>query len=96
MDKMILVIKMIHYNKMLIKIIYLYIFPIVAMSANVAAQNFPVKPVRFVIGPAPELLPRLVSQKLSELWGHQVVVDPKSGRLDAKATVVLRDKAKAP
>ena len=45
----------------------------------VLAQNFPTKPVRFVIGPAPELLPRLVSQKLSELWGQQVVIDQRPG-----------------
>jgi|GEM_PF-5378214 len=30
------------------------------------AQAFPAKPVRFIIGPAPELLPRLVGQKLAE------------------------------
>ena len=35
--------------------------------------------MRFVIGPAPELLPRLVSQKLSELWGQQVVIDQRLG-----------------
>jgi tripartite-type tricarboxylate transporter receptor subunit TctC len=61
------------------KIIYLCVFLVATMSANVAAQNYPTKPVRFVIGPAPELLPRLVSQKLAELWGHQVVVDARPG-----------------
>jgi tripartite-type tricarboxylate transporter receptor subunit TctC len=50
------------------------------LAAGVAhAQNFPAKPVRFVIGPAPDLLPRLVAQKLSEGWGHQVVVDQRPG-----------------
>lgn len=43
------------------------------------AQDFPTKPVRFVIGPAPEMLPRLVGQKLSELWGQQVVIDQRPG-----------------
>ncbi len=47
--------------------------------SGACAQNFPTKPVRFVIGPAPELLPRLVSQKLSELWGQQVVIDQRPG-----------------
>ena len=51
----------------------------VVLAPCTVAQNFPTKPVRFVIGPAPELLPRLVSQKLSELWGHQVVVDQRPG-----------------
>ena len=57
------------------------------LSASVTAQPastgsgqaYPSKPVRFVIGPAPELLPRLISQKLSELWGQQVVIDQRPG-----------------
>ena len=63
------------------------------MNASVHAQPFPVKPVRLVIGPAPELLPRLVSQRLSEQWGQQVIVDQRpgaggivAGELVAKAT----------
>ena len=43
------------------------------------AQDFPTKPVRFVIGPAPEMLPRLFGQKLSERWGQQVVIDQRPG-----------------
>lgn len=44
-----------------------------------AAQTFPVKPVRFIIGPSSEVLPRLVAQRLSQAWGHQVLVDPRTG-----------------
>ncbi len=63
---------------MLFKNKYLIIFAL--MLANAAhAQTFPTKPVRFVIGPAPDLLPRLIGQKLSESWGHQVVVDQRPG-----------------
>jgi tripartite-type tricarboxylate transporter receptor subunit TctC len=43
------------------------------------AQPYPVKPIRFVIGPAPDLLPRLIGQKLAERWGQQVVVDQRMG-----------------
>ncbi len=50
-----------------------------ATASTLFAQTFPAKPVRFVIGPAPDLLPRLVSQKLSELWGQQVIVDQRPG-----------------
>jgi tripartite-type tricarboxylate transporter receptor subunit TctC len=50
-----------------------------AWHAAVFAQTFPTRPVRFVIGPAPELLPRMVGQKLSELWGQQIVVDQRPG-----------------
>jgi tripartite-type tricarboxylate transporter receptor subunit TctC len=50
------------------------------VCASAAAQSaFPTKPIRFVIGPAPELLPRLVGQKLAEIWGQQVVVDARPG-----------------
>ena len=51
----------------------------VGTVSGLYAQNFPTKPVRFVIGPAPDLLPRLISQKLSEGWGQQVVVDQRQG-----------------
>ncbi|HEX6004646.1 MAG TPA: tripartite tricarboxylate transporter substrate binding protein [Burkholderiales bacterium] len=54
-----------------------------------AAQSFPTKPIRFVIGPAPDVLARLVGQKLSESWGQQVVVDqrPGAGGIIAAETV---------
>ncbi len=49
----------------------------------VAAQSFPVKPVRFVVpyppgGPLDEVA-RSVGQKLSPVWGQQVLVDNRSG-----------------
>lgn len=58
-----------------------------------AAQSYPVKPIRFVIGPAPDLLPRLVGQKLAATLKQQVVVDqrPGAGGIIAGETV-----AKAP
>jgi tripartite-type tricarboxylate transporter receptor subunit TctC len=43
------------------------------------AQTYPVKPVRFIVGPGPDVLPRLLGQKLTEGWGHQVVVDQRPG-----------------
>ena len=60
-----------------------YLGYVLAASVGIApcalAQNYPTKPVRFVIGPAPDLLPRLIAQKLSESWGQQVVVDQRPG-----------------
>jgi tripartite-type tricarboxylate transporter receptor subunit TctC len=57
------------------------------------AQDYPVKPVRFVLGPAPDVLARLVGQKLTESWGQQVIVDqrPAAGGIIAGEIV-----AKAP
>ena len=50
-----------------------------ACAGAALAQPYPVKPIRFVIGPAPDLLPRLVGQRLSEHWGQQIVVDQRPG-----------------
>lgn len=50
-----------------------------ALAPAGAAEDFPRRPVRFVIGPAPDLLPRLVAQKLAEGWKQQVVVDQRPG-----------------
>ena len=43
------------------------------------AQTYPTKAVRFIVGPGPDVLPRLLGQKLTEAWGHQVVVDQRPG-----------------
>jgi tripartite-type tricarboxylate transporter receptor subunit TctC len=43
------------------------------------AQPYPTKPVRFIVGPGPDVLPRLLGQKLTETWSHQVVVDQRPG-----------------
>ena len=48
-----------------------------------AGQQFPVKPVRLVIGFSPgggtDLMARLIGQKLSEWWGQQAVVENRVG-----------------
>ncbi len=65
-----------------------------SVSRGVAiAQEYPTKPIRFVIGPAPDVLARLVGQKLTDAWGQQVIVDrrPAAGGIIAGETV-----AKAP
>jgi tripartite-type tricarboxylate transporter receptor subunit TctC len=64
-----------------------------ALGGVARAQEFPVKPIRFVIGPAPDVLARLIGQKLTDAWGQQVIVDqrPAAGGIIAGETV-----AKAP
>src|SRR3977135_172206 len=51
--------------------------------ANALAQDFPSKPVRFVVpyaaGGSGDLLSRLLGNKLSSMWGQQVVIDNKPG-----------------
>src|SRR3954463_3871329 len=50
---------------------------------SVLAQEFPSKPVRFVVpyaaGGSGDLLARLLGTKLSAMWGQQVVIDNKPG-----------------
>jgi tripartite-type tricarboxylate transporter receptor subunit TctC len=67
----------------------LVVLPRVALIAaalfafHAAAQTFPEKPVRFVIGFTPggpsDILARALGQKLGERWGQQVVVENRPG-----------------
>ena len=49
------------------------------VSVPATAQQFPAKPIRLIIGPSSEVLPRVVAQRLSVMWGQQVLVDPRTG-----------------
>ena len=52
-------------------------------SAASIAQTYPVKPVRMVLtyppGGSSDLMGRVLAQKLTELWGQQVIVENKAG-----------------
>jgi len=54
-----------------------------ATSALAAAPDYPTKPVRIIVqftpGTSTDILARLVAQKMSEDWGHQVIVDNRPG-----------------
>ena len=54
-----------------------------AAITSAPAQDYPNKPVRFVVpyaaGGSGDLLARLLGEKLSKMWGQQVVVDNKPG-----------------
>jgi tripartite-type tricarboxylate transporter receptor subunit TctC len=55
----------------------------VLMAGAVCAQPYPNKAVRVIVpfaaGGATDIVTRVVGQKLSELWGQQVVVDNRGG-----------------
>jgi tripartite-type tricarboxylate transporter receptor subunit TctC len=63
-----------------------------------AAQTFPERPVRLVLsfgapGGTPDTIARLIGPKLTQLWGKQVVIDPRSGAGGVVGTEIA---AKAP
>ena len=66
-------------------------------SAGASAQNFPTRPIRFLVGFAPggstDIVARLIAQKMSETVGQQVVVDNRTGAGGIIAAEIL---AKAP
>jgi tripartite-type tricarboxylate transporter receptor subunit TctC len=43
------------------------------------AQNYPVKPIRFVTGGGPDAMARILGAKLTDTWGQQVVVEERGG-----------------
>src|SRR5687767_4474324 len=49
------------------------------LYSNALAQTYPARPIRFIVGPGPDVLARLVGQKVTESWGQQVVVDQRPG-----------------
>jgi tripartite-type tricarboxylate transporter receptor subunit TctC len=69
----------------------------VLSPALTTAQTYPVKPVRMIVpfpaGGATDIVGRLIAQKLSEAWGHQVVVDNRGG---AGGTIGSEAAAKSP
>ena len=56
---------------------------LIIVSAGACAQNYPVRPIRLVLGFPPggstDLVARVVAQKMSDSWGQQVVVDNRPG-----------------
>jgi len=54
-----------------------------AAALQVSAQNYPTRPVRVIIafppGSATDIIGRVISAKVSELWGQQAVPDNRGG-----------------
>ncbi len=67
------------------------------VAAPVAAQQYPSKPVRIIVGFAPgggtDVVARVIGQKVGEYWGQGVVVENRAG---ATGTIGADVVAKAP
>ena len=74
---------MLHIHRKLFRnLISVFILSFSGICAAVA-QPFPAKPVKVIVpfgpGGAADSLPRMVGQKLSEMWGQPVIVENKAG-----------------
>jgi tripartite-type tricarboxylate transporter receptor subunit TctC len=53
------------------------------LASTVTAQSWPTKPVRFIVpfppGGATDISARLLGERLSEIWGQQVVIENRGG-----------------
>ena len=47
------------------------------------AQTYPNKPIRIIVGPGPDILARIVAEKLSESLAVSVIVEQKPGHGEA-------------
>ena len=80
-----------------------HLFAVVASAALVAvvlpshAQSYPSKPVRYVVafaaGDSPDIVARMVGDRLSRMWDQQVVVENRTG---AGGTIAGNFVAKSP
>jgi tripartite-type tricarboxylate transporter receptor subunit TctC len=64
-----------------------------AVTVQAAAQQYPVRPVRAIIafpaGSGTDVIGRIVTQKVSEYWGQQVVADNRGGAGGSIASAIV-------
>jgi tripartite-type tricarboxylate transporter receptor subunit TctC len=63
--------------------IMLFAVALALVATDVTAQAWPAKPVRLVVagaaGSAPDIIARLIADRLTQAWGQQVIVDNRPG-----------------
>jgi tripartite-type tricarboxylate transporter receptor subunit TctC len=57
------------------------------------AQSFPSRSIRVIVGPGPDIIPRLFAPKITEVLGQQVIVEPRPG---AGGVIAAQSVASAP
>jgi len=68
----------------------LAVFPI---ASPVHAQSFPSRSIRVIVGPGPDIIPRLFAPKITEVLGQQVIIEPRPG---AGGVIAAQSVASAP
>ena len=63
------------------------------LAGAALAQEFPVKPIRIIVGPGPDIVARMFGQKFTEAWGHQTIVEQRPG---GGGVIAMEMVAKAP
>jgi tripartite-type tricarboxylate transporter receptor subunit TctC len=64
------------------RLVVLLLAALLGVSAGAAAQTFPERPVRMIVGFAPggsDISLRILTPRLAELWGQPVIVDNRPG-----------------
>jgi tripartite-type tricarboxylate transporter receptor subunit TctC len=63
------------------------------VSLPVAAQDFPSRPIRWIVpvppGATTDILSRVIGAKMSDAWGQQVIVDNRSGGAFVVGTEII-------
>ena len=81
---------MILHNQLRPAVITAFVTALLSFTAAFAAEPYPTKPIRMIVGFAPgggtDLTARPVAQKLSELLGQQVIVENRPGAAGNVAT----------
>src|SRR5262249_28021727 len=50
-----------------------------AIASPAHAQSFPTRSIRVIVGPGPDIIPRLFGPKITEMLGQQVIIEPRPG-----------------
>lgn len=63
------------------------------LVSSAIAQDYPVKPIRVIVGPGPDIVARIYGQKLTDAWGQQTIIETRPG---GGGTIAAETVAKAP
>jgi tripartite-type tricarboxylate transporter receptor subunit TctC len=58
---------------------WLVILVVSAAVTDAVAQDYPIKPVRVIVGPGPDIVARIFGQRFTESWGHQTIIETRPG-----------------